>query len=96
MESDLFFLFNSVNLRHNNADPDGKNYIPFVANMMDEEIEKWYDEAYQICLLAFLELDNVERKDRVNKLKKDTTAKQNEAVIPCATSSPKTILNRPS
>lgn len=77
MESDLFFLFNSVNLRHNNADPDGKNYIPFVANMMDEEIEKWYDEAYQICLLAFLELDNVERKNRVNQLKKDTKAKQN-------------------
>lgn len=78
MESDLFFLFNSVNLRHNNSASDGKKYyIPFIAAMTDEEIEKWYDETYQICLLAFLELDNTERKDRVSKLKNDIESTQN-------------------
>lgn len=69
LESDIFFLLNSVNLRHNNADPSGVNYKPFVAKMTKEEIEQCYDDTYQLCLLAFLELDNLDRKDRVKQLK---------------------------
>ena len=30
-----------------------------------------YDDMYQMCLLAFLELDHLERKERVKKLKED-------------------------
>ena len=71
MESDLFFLFNNLNLRHNNADPNGKNYVSFVAAMKEEEIEQWYDDIYQMCLLAFLELDQIDRKSRVAQLKTD-------------------------
>ena len=71
LESDLFYLLNSVNVRHNNADQGGKNYIHFVADMKDGDIEQWYDDMYQMCLLAFLELDNLERKERVKKLKED-------------------------
>ena len=71
LESDLFFLLNSMSIRHNNSDNAGKNYIPFVAALNEDEIEKWYDDVYQMCLLAFLELDHVERKNRVKQLKKD-------------------------
>lgn len=71
LETDLFFLFNNVNLRHNNADPKGKNYKPFIAGMKSEEIEKWYDDTYQMCLLAFLEMDHEDRKARVAQLKQD-------------------------
>ena len=71
LESDLFYLLNSVNVRHNNADQVGKNYIHFVADMKDSDIEQWYDDMYQMCLLAFLELDHLERKERVKKLKED-------------------------
>ena len=69
-ESDLFFLFNNVNLRHNNTDLGNKSHFkPCVAAMSTEEKEQWYDDTYQMCLLAFLELDNQDRKDRVNQLK---------------------------
>ena len=71
LESDLFYLLNSVNVRHNNADQGGKNYIHFVADMKDGDIEQWYDDMYQMCLLAFLELDHLERKERVKQLKED-------------------------
>ena len=71
LEDQVFFLFNHVNLRHNNADPEGKKYIPFVAGLKEDEIEQWYDDTYQMCLLAFLELDNEERKNRVKQLKQD-------------------------
>lgn len=71
LESDLFFLFNNVNLRHNNADPNGKAFHSYIEKMGAEDIERWYDEIYQMCLLAFLELDNVNRKESVKKLKKD-------------------------
>ena len=71
LEDDLFFLFNNVNLRHNNIDPNGKNYEKTVSAMKNCELEKWYDNVYQMCLLAFLELDHIERKNRVKKLKKD-------------------------
>lgn len=71
LETDLFYLLNSINVRHNNADPGGKKYIHFVANMKNGDIEQWYDDMYQMCLLAFLELDHLERKERVKQLKED-------------------------
>ena len=39
------------------------------AKMTQDELEGWYDETYQMCLLAFLELDNVERTKKVAQLK---------------------------
>lgn len=72
LESDLFFLLNNINLRHNNSDPaGGKKYHQFVAEMGKDELENWYDETYQMCLLAFLELDNADRKEKVNLLKQN-------------------------
>lgn len=73
LESDLFYLLNSANVRHNNSDPKGKNYIAIVAGMDNSTTEKWYDDIYQMCLLAFLELDNIERKERVKQLKQEIT-----------------------
>jgi len=75
LESDLFFLLNNLNIRHNNVDQKSKNYIHFIADMPSDEIEKWYDDTYQLCLLAFLELDNTERKIRIKKLKEDIEKK---------------------
>ena len=68
LEKSVFSLFNNINIRHNNNDPQSGNYHKFVANMSDEELEKWYDETYQLCLLCFLEMDNVERKRKIIEL----------------------------
>lgn len=69
IESNLFFLFNNINLRHNNCDENSTNYKSYIANMSKKDIEMWYDETYQLCLLAFLELDNVERMEKIKQLK---------------------------
>lgn len=67
----VFSLFNNINIRHNNSDPQSGKYHIFVAEMSDEELEKWYDDTYQLCLLCFLEMDNVERKRRIKELNKN-------------------------
>ena len=74
-KSDLFYLLNTLGLRHNNLDPEGKQYKAFVAKMTKEELEHWYDETYQMCLLAFLRIDHIERKKAINALKKKVEAK---------------------
>ena len=69
LENDLFTLFNNLNLRHNNCDSDSQYYKPIVADMPKNELEQWYDETYQLCLLSFLELDNIERTEKIRVLK---------------------------
>ena len=71
LKSDIFMLLNNINIRHNNTDPNSKNYIPFVAAMKNEVIEHWYDELYQMCLLAFLEMDHSDHIASIEQLKKD-------------------------
>lgn len=70
LEDNVFLMFNKMQIRHNNkALQDKGKYNEVVAKMSDEELEEWYDETYQMCLLAFLELDNVERNKKVDELK---------------------------
>lgn len=68
--NDIFYLFNNLNIRHNNIDSfiNGK-FKRAVADMPPEELEHWYDETYQMCLLAFLRLEQADRKIEFDKLK---------------------------
>lgn len=36
-----------------------------------KELEFWYDEIYQLSLLSFLELDNIERSKQIEVLKQN-------------------------
>lgn len=68
--NDLFYLFNNLNLRHNNIDPSIKGkFKQAVADMSSEKLEHWYDETYQMCLLAFLRMEQADRKIEFDKLK---------------------------
>ena len=69
LTENIFFMLNNLNIRHNNRSKKDKNYKEYVAKMRKERLEKWYDELYQMMLLAFLLLDNVERTERVSELK---------------------------
>ena len=70
LETNLFYSFNNLNIRHNNVDPELKGkYKAHVAQMSNDELEKWYDETYQMCLLAFLQIENLDRKAEFDKLK---------------------------
>lgn len=72
ISDDIFFLLNKLNIRHNNVSTNHKsNYIEYVANMDITELEEWYDELYQMILLAFLLLDNKNRDTKIKKLKEN-------------------------
>ncbi len=60
---------NNLNIRHNNINPANKaTYKKAVAEMPAEELEKHYDDLYQLILLAILEMDNVQRKSDMKEL----------------------------
>lgn len=69
LEDNIFFMFNNLDLRHNNRSANDKSYKEYVAKMDKEALENWYDELYQMVLLAFLLLDNVDRTEKVKELK---------------------------
>lgn len=69
LSEDIFTLLNNLNLRHNNCTPHANNYIQFIAEMPSETLEEWYDELYQMILLAKLELNHIERKNKIAELK---------------------------
>ena len=63
----IFNMLNNMGIRHNNQHNED-----VLANITEEELEEWYDELYQMMLLAELELDNIER---MNKYKTDLKPK---------------------
>lgn len=74
LENDIFFMLNNLNIRHNNKGKGDKNYKEYVAKMRKDRLEKWYDELYQMFLLAFLLLDNTKRVEKVKELKEKINA----------------------
>jgi hypothetical protein len=70
LENDLFFLFNNANLRHNNVNStDASKYQAYIASMSNDDLEELYDLVYQMCLLAFQELELSDKKDIINEFK---------------------------
>lgn len=75
LKKDLFHIFNNFNIRHNNCDSQSKDYKPAIANMDKQELENWYDETYQMCLLAFMELEQADRKPKFDAIKTEIEKK---------------------
>lgn len=69
LASNLFYAFNNCNIRHNNIAADGTKYKKPVADLTKEQLEQVYDDVYQMCLLAFMNLDYEENKKRLEELK---------------------------
>ncbi len=70
LESDLFYIFNKFDIRHNNHEKSSKGYyVKEIDEMPKRELEEWYDDTYEMCLLAFLEVEHLERKIRFDELK---------------------------
>ena len=75
LEDGIFYILNNLNLRHNNKCEGDKNYRQPVADMDAVVLENWYDELYQMMLLAYLQLDQIDRNSRVKALKQTVTPK---------------------
>lgn len=69
IKDDISFLYNNINLRHNNIDPKGKYYKRIVAEMNDKKLEDWYDILFNMILLANLMLKNLAESKKVSQLK---------------------------
>lgn len=75
LEDGIFYILNNLNLRHNNTVEGDKHYKKAVAEMDSVTLENWYDELYQMMLLAYLQLDQVDRNTRVKALKQVVSPK---------------------
>lgn len=75
LEDGIFYILNNLNLRHNNKAEGDKHYKQAVAEMSNEVLENWYDELYQMMLLAYLRMDQVERNAKVKALKQAVSTK---------------------
>lgn len=60
LESQLYQLLNKF-VRHDHSQ------TPEITSMSNDELESWYDDIYQMWLLAHLELKHLERKERAAK-----------------------------
>ena len=69
LENTIFYCFNNLNIRHENTTAGHTHCKDYIANMSASELEKWYDETYKMCLLAFLELEQIERANEFQELK---------------------------
>lgn len=71
IEKDLFFLVNTMNVRHNNCDPrDIQKYCKAFDELSVSEKESWYDEIYQESLMAFLSLEQQKRERKIAEFKR--------------------------
>lgn len=68
LASEIGCLLNKLNIRHNNV--EGEKAEVFTQQLSPEELEEWYDDTYQLLLLAFLEEDNMKRRQKVKDLQK--------------------------
>lgn len=69
--NDLFFMVNSLNVRHNNSGvaKNGGRYSS-VTEMSDDELEDWYDQIHSTIAAVHLLLDYCDSKSVIESLKK--------------------------
>lgn len=70
-EDNLRKLLNNVDIRHNNIAETSKNFKQVVASMSDSDIEAWYDDVYDMCLLSFMIIKYSRNKSEIKDLKKN-------------------------
>lgn len=67
LDDDIGFMLNNINIRHNNKSGNSKK--EYVSKMRKDTMEKWYDETYQMLLLAFLLNEQPSRSKKISQLK---------------------------
>lgn len=65
--TDIGTLLNNLHIRHNNI--EGEEFKELTVNMPNEELEEWYDRAYDLMLLALMYNDYLDNKKDIEKLK---------------------------
>ena len=68
LESDLGFLLNHLNIRHNNL--EGMRKSEYLEKLNDGELEEWYDRTYTVLLYAILTLNYIKLNQEIKEFKK--------------------------
>lgn len=68
LESNLGFIINTFDIRHNNSDEGSKSKKEYVSKLSSARLEKIYDMTYDLFLQAFISLDNSKYDDCIKDL----------------------------
>lgn len=67
IESDMGFILNNFHIRHNNK--EGSTAKDYIVNITDDELENWYDKAYNMAVLVVLINNHVTVENEILDLK---------------------------
>ena len=67
LESDAGFLFNNFHIRHNNK--VGNTAKEYVTSISDNELEEWYDKAYEVALSVIIINDYLSINQEISDVK---------------------------
>lgn len=69
LESDAGFLLNKLHIRHNNK--EGTKAQPYVMQICDDELEMWYDKAYNTLLSVIIIYEQIGIEAEIKSLKQN-------------------------
>ncbi len=75
LTKDIGTILNGLNIRHNNQNSD------FVKSLSNEELEKWYDRAYDTIILALMQNKYLAYKNEIKDLRIAIKPNKNDAKI---------------
>ena len=67
LESDAGFLFNNFHIRHNNK--VGNTAKEYITSINDNELEEWYDKAYEVALSVIIINDYLSINQEISNIK---------------------------
>ncbi|MCL2522945.1 MAG: hypothetical protein FWE36_08825 [Erysipelotrichales bacterium] len=67
--NDLFYMFNNLNVRHNNEDENSKVYNKKWSELTELEKENWYDDIYNTALLVIIAKEQIRIQENLRELK---------------------------
>ena len=71
LATDIGFLINNFNIRHENQVKSSPNYKPYVDGLPSDKLEEIYDMIYDLLLQAFISLDNNKLTGYIKSLKEE-------------------------
>jgi len=71
LESDAGFVFNNFHIRHNNK--VGAKAQDYIVSIGDDELEEWYDKAYELALSVIIINDYISVGKEITQLKSQYT-----------------------
>lgn len=67
--SDTGFLLNNFHIRHNNI--EGSNAQEYIKSLSNENLEKWYDRAYDMEIAVIINKECIPIQNEITKLKRE-------------------------